>query len=126
MRPTLEFEILNHPEHKVIAIVPDGKEYLIHLNGKIHYGGTKFTLNDAKEKIDFLRKYLNITSTPVERTQDGQAVPTKRKRRTKAEMQAARREMEHAKRKRTRVNSAIAKKPRGRASASKRNRRNSH
>jgi len=121
MRPILEFEISDHPEHRTIAIVPDGREYHILLNGKVHYGGTKFSLNDAKDKIDFLKKYLNIKE-PVARTQDGQVLKPKRKRRTKAEMQEARREMEHAKRKRVRVNRAVTKKPRGRPPAPKRNR----
>jgi cytochrome b involved in lipid metabolism len=116
MRPILEFSITEHPEHKLIAIVPDGKEYLIQLNGKVHYGGTKFTLHDAKEKIDFLRTFLNISETPISRAQDGTVV-TKRKRRTKAEMAAARREND-----RSRINSTKPKKFRRHAPKTKRNR----
>lgn len=101
MRPTLEFKIENDASHKVISIVPDGREYQVFLDGQLHYGGTKFSLHDAKEKIDFLRKYLTITEIPITKTQDGKVLKPKRKRRTKLEMQAARRlQDKHKKRKR--------------------------
>ena len=121
MRPTLEFSIAEHPLHKIIAIVPDGKEYLIQLNGKTHYGGTKFSLNDAKEKVDFLRKFLKISEEPTPKSQDGKVLPTKRKRRTKAEMQAARREHD-----RKGTNRVKSKKSRRHTPAAKRNSRKNH
>jgi len=93
MRDTLEFKIEGHQEHKVIAIVPivNSSDYWITMNGKVKYGGSSFPLAEAKEKVDFLRKFLNIQA-PIMKSQDGKVLPPKRKRRTKAEMEVVKRE----------------------------------
>lgn len=134
MRPTLEFKLNGDGLYETISIIPieNSKFYKVKLKNKasVHtlvaeysnkYDSLEFTLEDAKEKIDFLRKFLKIDEQPIIKAQDGQSLPPKRKRRTKAEMQAARRELEHAKRKRGRANRVVAKKPRGRPPKAKRN-----
>jgi len=123
MRDSIEFRIAGHEKYKLIAIVPilNSSDYHVTLNGQVHYGGTQFPLSEAKEHINFLRKFLKIDNEPLVKIQDGVVLPHKRKRRTKVQMEEAKRELENAKRKRSRINSSVTKKPRGRPPKAKRN-----
>jgi hypothetical protein len=135
MRPILEFKLNNSNQYEAISIIPieNSKFYRVKLKNRTteptlavtyspKYDNLEFTLERAKEKINFLRKFLKIDEEPLVKTQEGVVLPPKRKRRTKAEMEAARRELENVERKKSRTNSIVPKKLSGRTPKTKRNR----
>lgn len=127
MRDTLEYNI-DDPKHSTIAIVPLAKGYKVTLDGIDRYGGTSFSLDEAKSKIDFLRSFLKIDTEPIRRAQDGSLLAPKRKRRTKAEMAEEKRLKEASlhERKSHRANRSIPKKLSGNPPTSKKHRRKNH